>query len=207
MQHKLELDYEKKTKVRKVHRSTTLREGGQTRLYDMHHAKHLRKTEALKEAVQRLRVTKRVKEDEPIEQSPESDLIDIINGSEGDPIIDRGRSIEVTAIDEMNEQFNTNNKREEGGAFQRLESLSPRSSNDFNARLGQAEFYLHRKISTQGDDTCIYEDDTFRADPFKIKRSHPPVTVGGSAIVTEDQENSQRLEKLDQAREKFNVLL
>jgi hypothetical protein len=39
-------------------------------LYDLHHAKHLRKTEALKQAAQKLRGTKRVSEEEPIERSP-----------------------------------------------------------------------------------------------------------------------------------------
>lgn len=50
MMRKLEQDYERKNRVRRMQRSTTLREGGHTRLYDLHHAKHLRKTEALKEA-------------------------------------------------------------------------------------------------------------------------------------------------------------
>ena len=138
MQSKLEQDYERKTKIRKVNRQTTLREGGHTRLYDLHHAKHLKKTEALKEAVNRLRGSKRAKEEEPIERSPESDLVDIIEGSETEQIIERTNKntpFAVSPINEMNEQFNTDDKREVGRAFQRLESLSPRSSNDFNARL------------------------------------------------------------------------
>ena len=53
-----------------MHRSSTLRDGGHTRLYDLHHAKHLRKTEALKQAAQKLRGNKRVSEEEPIERSP-----------------------------------------------------------------------------------------------------------------------------------------
>jgi hypothetical protein len=53
-----------------MQRSSTLREGGHTRLYDLHHAKHLRKTEALKLAAQKLRGNKRNVEDEPIDRSP-----------------------------------------------------------------------------------------------------------------------------------------
>ena len=86
--HKLEQDYEKKNKIRRMQRSTSLKDGGNTRLYDLHHAKHLRKTEALKEAAQRLRGLKNIKEEELIDRSPQSDLIDIINGSSGEAIIE-----------------------------------------------------------------------------------------------------------------------
>ena len=73
-----------------MHRSSTLRDGGHTRLYDLHHAKHLRKTEALKQAAQKLRGNKRVTEEEPIERSPQSDLMDIIDGNySGEGLIER----------------------------------------------------------------------------------------------------------------------
>lgn len=45
---------------------------------------------------------------------------------------------------------------------------------------------MHRKISTQGDDTCIYEENTFRADPLKINKPQAPMVMSGSAIVEND---------------------
>jgi hypothetical protein len=70
MREKLEQDYERSNKVKRMKRSTTLRDGGHTRLYELHHAKHLRKTEALKLAAQKLRGKKRSIEEEPINRSP-----------------------------------------------------------------------------------------------------------------------------------------
>ena len=68
----------------------------------MHHAKHLRKTEALKLAAQKLKGKKRNIEEEPISRSPKSDLIDIIDGNSGEVLIHRddGHS-NVIPINEM----------------------------------------------------------------------------------------------------------
>ena len=78
MQKRLEHDYQRKAKARRLKRCTTLREGGQTRLYDENHVRHLKKTEALKEAA--LKLKKKVNEVQAhIQKSPESDLFDIIN--------------------------------------------------------------------------------------------------------------------------------
>ncbi len=69
MNQKLEHDYERKFHNEKVDKKYKLmREGGHTRLYDEHFAKHLKKTQKLQEAVRLLKgEIKKV-------NTPESDL-------------------------------------------------------------------------------------------------------------------------------------